>query len=315
MGETANTGIRVQEFIVKQQDMGKRLDVYLSEMLEEYSRSFIQQLIKKEKIKVNGKNSKSNYRVRENDIIKVLIPPPEKISIEPQKMDISIIYEDDYIAVINKPQGMVVHPAPGNYTGTLVNALLYHFDNLSSINGKIRPGIVHRLDKDTSGLLVIAKNDLAHHSLAEQIKDKSVLRVYWALVEKNIKQDTGTINAPIARHPVDRKKMAVVYSPSSREAITHYKVLERFGDYTLVEAKLETGRTHQIRVHMAHIGHPLVGDPVYGSRKQKFNLNGQALHAIKLGLNHPLTKEYMEFTSPLPEYFQKLIENLRKINK
>ena len=162
---------------------------------------------------------------------------------------------------------------------------------------------------------MIAKNDLAHHSLAEQIKDKSVLRVYWALVEKNIKQDTGTINAPIARHPVDRKKMAVVYSPSSREAITHYKVLERFGDYTLVEAKLETGRTHQIRVHMAHIGHPLVGDPVYGSRKQKFNLNGQALHAIKLGLNHPLTKEYMEFTSPLPEYFQKLIENLRKINK
>lgn len=312
MSKAVNESIEMRKFIVKQQDTGKRLDVYLNEILEEYSRSFIQQLIKKENVKVNGKNSKPNYRIRENDIIEVLIPPPENISVEPQKLDINIIYEDDYIAVINKPQGMVVHPAPGNYTGTLVNALLYHFDNLSSINGKIRPGIVHRIDKDTSGLLVIAKNDLAHHSLAKQLGDKTMFRVYWALVEKNIKQDTGTINAPIARHPVDRKKMAVVYSPSSREAITHYKVLERFGDYTLVEAKLETGRTHQIRVHMAHIGHPVVGDPVYGSRKQKFNLNGQALHAIKLGLIHPSTNEYMEFTAPLPDYFKKLIKILRK---
>lgn len=311
MSKTLNADAKVQEFIVKQQDIGKRLDVYLGEMLEEYSRSFIQRLIKEEHVKVNGNNSKANYRVRENDIIEVLIPPPENISIEPQKIDLNIVYEDDFIAVINKPQGMVVHPAPGNYTGTLVNALLYHFDNLSSINGKIRPGIVHRIDKDTSGLLVIAKNDLAHRSLAKQIKDKTMLRVYWALVEKNIKQDVGVINAPIARHPVDRKKMAVVYRPSSREAITHFKVLERYGDYTLVEARLETGRTHQIRVHMSYIGNPIVGDPVYGSKKQKFNLKGQALHAIKLGLIHPATNEYMEFTAPLPDYFKKLIEIFR----
>lgn len=313
MPKTVNMDIKVHEFTAQGQDIGKRLDVCLNEMLKEYSRSFIQRLVKEGNILVNGKNVKPNYRIRENDTIKIIIPPPENISVEPQKIELDIIYEDNDIAVINKPQGMVVHPAPGNYTGTLVNALLYHCDNLSGINGKIRPGIVHRIDKDTSGLLVIAKNDLAHRNLAKQIQDKTAFRVYWAIVERNIKQDKGTINAPIARHPVDRKKMAVVYAPSSREAITHYKVLERFGDYTLVEAKLETGRTHQIRVHMAHIGHPIVGDPVYGSRKQKFNLNGQALHAIKLGLIHPSTNEYMEFTAPLPEYFKNLLEILRKI--
>jgi 23S rRNA pseudouridine1911/1915/1917 synthase len=205
---------------------------------------------------------------------------------------------------------MVVHPAPGNYTGTIVNALLYHCKDLSGINGVIRPGIVHRIDKDTSGILVIAKNDNSHNKLADQLKEHSMTRTYYALVEGNVKQDEGTVNAPIGRHPVDRIKMAIV--KDGREAITHFKVLERFGDYTLVQCNLETGRTHQIRVHMAHLGHPLVGDEVYGYKKQKFKLKGQALHAKELGFIHPSTGQYMEFSSDLPKYFEDLLEKLRK---
>jgi len=311
LSEPTVTDLKIHEFIAEQQDIGKRLDLYLNEIFEEYSRSYLQRLIKEDNVFINGKNVKPNYRIKENDSVKVIIPLPKDISIEPEKIEIDIVYEDSDIIVINKPQGMVVHPAPGNYTGTLVNALMYHCNDLSTINGKIRPGIVHRIDKDTSGLLIVAKNNFSHLCLAKQIQDKTLYRVYWALVENNIKQDNGVINAPIARHPVDRKKMAVVYGPSSREAITHYKVLERYGSYTLVEARLETGRTHQIRVHMAYIGHPVVGDPVYGSRKQKFKLKGQVLHAIKLGVVHPSTKEYMEFTAPLPEYFKNVLEKIK----
>lgn len=300
------------QLIVEQEDQGKRLDLFLSEKQPEYSRSFFQNLIKEKNVLVDGKSEKANYKVKAGQRIQIFIPPPKQISLEPENIPLDIIYEDQDIIVINKPQGMVVHPAPGNYSGTLVNALLYHCDNLSGINGKIRPGIVHRIDKDTSGLLVVAKNDQAHRRLALQIKEKKAFRVYWALVENNIKEDQGTIDAPIARHPVDRKRMAVVHLPQSRPAVTHFKVLERFGEYTLVEARLETGRTHQIRVHMAYIGHPVVGDPVYGSRKQRFKLDGQALHACKLGLVHPTTNEYMEFEAPIPEYFDRLLKTLRR---
>lgn len=299
-------------FEVEQQDDKKRIDVFLSEKISEHSRSYIQKLIRDGFVLVNGQKVKPNFKVKPGCVIDVTIPPPKEISLEPEPMELDIVYEDDDIVVVNKPQGMVVHPAPGNYSGTLVNALLYSCDELSGIGGVIRPGIVHRLDKDTSGLLVVAKNDAAHRNLAQQIKDRTLKRIYWCIVEKNIKEDKGVINAPIGRHPTNRKKMAVVSGPTAKPAITHFKVLERFGEYTLVEARLETGRTHQIRVHMAYIGHPVVGDSVYGSRKQKFDLKGQALHAKKLGLIHPSTGEYMEFEAPLPEYFENLLSILRK---
>lgn len=305
----------VQYLSVDQSHNGMRLDVFLTTRLTGQSRSFLQSLIKEGKVKVDGLTVKANYRLKEGQHIEILMAPPEKISIEPEDIELDIIYQDNDIAVINKPQGMVVHPAPGNYSGTLVNALLYHCDNLSGINGKIRPGIVHRLDKDTSGLIVIAKNDQAHRNLARQIADKSMTRVYWAIVDNNIKEDQGTIDAPIKRHPIHRKKMAVLSGPGSRNAITHFRVLDRFGEYTLVEARLETGRTHQIRVHMSFIQHPIVGDQVYGARKQKFDLKGQALHAIMLGFVHPTKDEYMEFRAPLPEYFTKLLEKLRNFSK
>ncbi|MFO7154225.1 MAG: RluA family pseudouridine synthase [Caldicoprobacter oshimai] len=299
-------------FEVEQADDKKRIDVFLAEKISEYSRSYIQKLIKDGLVLVNGEKVKPNFKVKPGCIIDVTIPPPQEISLQPEPMELDIVYEDDDIVVVNKPQGMVVHPAPGNYSGTLVNALLYSCDELSGIGGIIRPGIVHRLDKDTSGLLVVAKNDAAHRSLAQQLKDRTLKRVYWCIVEKNIKGDKGVINAPIGRHPINRKKMAVLNAPTAKPAVTHFKVLERFGEYTLVEARLETGRTHQIRVHMAYIGHPVVGDSVYGSRKQKFNLKGQVLHAKKLGLIHPSTGEYMEFEAPLPEYFENLLDILRK---
>jgi 23S rRNA pseudouridine1911/1915/1917 synthase len=299
-------------FEIAQADDKKRIDVFLTEKIPEHSRSYIQKLIKDGLVLVNGEKVKPNFKVKPGCIIDVTIPPPQEISLQPEPMELDIVYEDDDIVVVNKPQGMVVHPAPGNYSGTLVNALLYSCDELSGIGGVIRPGIVHRLDKDTSGLLVVAKNDAAHRSLAQQIRDRTLKRVYWCIVEKNIKEDKGVINAPIGRHPTNRKKMAVVNLPTAKPAITHFKVLERFGEYTLVEARLETGRTHQIRVHMAYIGHPVVGDSVYGSRKQKFNLKGQVLHAKKLGLIHPSTGEYMEFEAPLPEYFENLLDILRR---
>lgn len=288
-----------------------RIDILLKERLIDLSRSQIQKLIEDGNIKVNHKTVKSNYKTRFNDIITVDIPQPKPLEIAAEDIEIEIIYEDEDIAIINKPQGMVVHPAAGNYSGTLVNALLSRCTNLSGINGVIRPGIVHRIDKDTSGILVIAKNDKAHRVLSEQIKEHTVNRIYIALVEGVIKEDSGAVDQPIARHPIDRKKMAIV--KNGRNAITHYKVLEHFKGYTLIEAKLETGRTHQIRVHMAYLGHPLVGDPVYGYKKQRFSLKGQALHAKTLGFIHPSTGNYVEFTSPLPEYFEKLLVILRNL--
>jgi 23S rRNA pseudouridine1911/1915/1917 synthase len=292
------------------EEAGVRLDVFLAGKIPSLSRSHIQNIIKEKLVKVDGRPVKSNHRVKEGEHISVSVPPPRAITIEPENILIDIIYEDKDIIVINKSQGMVVHPAVGNYSGTLVNALLFRCKELSGINGEIRPGIVHRIDKDTSGLLVVAKNDMAHRDLAMQIKAKTPTRIYRAIVHKNVKTDKGTVCAPIGRHPSERKKMAVI--AGGREAVTHYTVLERFGDYTYIEARLETGRTHQIRVHMAYIGHPLVGDKVYGVKKEKFQLAGQTLHAAQLALKHPRTGEYMEFNAPLPEYFENLLMLLRK---
>ncbi|AEM78910.1 RluA family pseudouridine synthase [Thermoanaerobacter wiegelii] len=292
----------------EKEDEGKRIDVFLAAELD-YTRSYIKKLIVDELVFVNGKTVKPSYKVKENDEVVVNIPEAEKIDVLPENIPLDILYEDDDIIVINKPQGMVVHPAPGNYSGTLVNALLYHCKNLSGINGILRPGIVHRLDKDTSGVMVVAKNDKAHISLSNQIKERSVFKKYVAIVEGVIKHEEGKIEALIGRHPVDRKKMAVI--EDGRYALTLYKVLERFKENTLVEAVIKTGRTHQIRVHMAYIGHPVVGDPVYGFKKQKFKLEGQALHSHVLGFMHPTKGVYMEFEAPLPEYFVRLIEILR----
>ncbi len=288
-----------------------RIDKYICEHIEDLSRSYVQKIIQDGLVKANDKVVKSNYKVNMNDVIIVEIPEPEKLEVEAENIPIDIVYEDDDLLLVNKPQGMVVHPAPGNYTGTLVNALMFHCgDNLSAINGVIRPGIVHRIDKDTSGLLIVAKNNNAHVKLAEQIKEHSVTRKYIALVYSNIKEDKGTIDLPIGRHPIDRKKMTVT-SKNSRNAVTHFKVLERFNQYTYIECKLETGRTHQIRVHMNHIGHPIVADPVYGRKKDKFKLNGQVLHAKLLGFVHPRTCEYMEFEVEPPAYFEKVLNTLR----
>lgn len=299
----------IEMFIANELDINKRLDLFLSEKFEQMSRSYVQGLIENESVTVNNKVKKSNYKLKFGDEISVEVPTPVELQVEGENIPIDTIYEDSDVIVVNKPQDMVVHPAPGNYTGTLVNALLYHCKDLSGINGVIRPGIVHRIDKDTTGILVVAKNDNAHNKLAEQLKNHSMTRTYYALVEGNVKQDEGIVNAPIGRHPVDRIKMAVV--KDGREAVTHYKVIERFGDYTLVKCNLETGRTHQIRVHMAHIGHPLVGDNVYGYKKQKFNLKGQVLHAKELGFIHPTSGEYIHFDSELPKYFIELLEKLR----
>jgi 23S rRNA pseudouridine1911/1915/1917 synthase len=300
----------IQKFVVDEIDEDKRLDLYLSKQLEDMSRSYIQKLIEKGKVKINNQEMKTKkYKVIENDEIIIEIPQPEVLKIEPENIPIEMVYEDDDLLVVNKPQGMVVHPAPGNYHKTLVNALMYHCKNLSSINGVIRPGIVHRIDKDTSGLLMVAKSDQAHKGLAEQLKEHSINRRYIALVHGNIKEETGTICAPIGRHPVDRLKMAVV-DRNGKEATTHFTVLKRWKEYTLIEAKLETGRTHQIRVHMAYIKHPLVGDPIYGPKKQKFRLNGQLLHARVIGFIHPIKEECMEFTADLPEYFRDIIRIL-----
>lgn len=299
--------------IIVGEDDGERIDYYLANELDEVSRSYIQKLIKEEFIKVNSKEVKAKYLVKQGDEIVVTLPKPKKLDIKAEKLPIDIVYEDDDVAVINKPQGMVVHPAPGNYSGTLVNALLYQLNSLSDINGVIRPGIVHRIDKDTSGLLMIAKNNLSHKELSKQLKEHSITRRYHTLVYGNFKEDKGTIDAPIGRHPIDRKKMAIV-ERNGKEAVTHFKVLERFNEYTLVEAKLETGRTHQIRVHMSYIKHPVVGDPVYGVKKERFNLKGQLLHAKILGFIHPTKREYMEFNSELPSYFVRILEILRSQN-
>lgn len=301
------------QFIALEQDENKRADVFLNDNLSDISRSRIQKLIDENKITINGKNINKNYKLKKGDLLKIFLDKPKEIDIKPQNIPINIIYEDKDIILINKPQNMVVHPAAGNYEGTLVNALMYHCkDNLSGINGDLRPGIVHRIDKDTSGILVIAKNDNAHQKLAEQLAEHSMTRVYYAIVIGNLKEDVGTIDAPIGRHHTDRKKMAVT-NKNSKNAITHYTVLERFKKYTLVKLQLETGRTHQIRVHMAYIGHPLLGDEVYGIKKQPYKLLGQVLHAKVLGFIHPTKNEYIEFETELPDYFKDLIQKLRKI--
>ena len=297
------------DFKVEENSVGMRLDVFIANEFEDKSRSYIQGIIEKENVTVNGKCRKSNFKLKLNDTIDLSIPDPVELNVKAEDIPLDIIYEDSDVIVINKPQDMVVHPAPGNYSGTLVNALLNHCTDLSGINGVLRPGIVHRIDKDTSGALVVAKNDNAHNSLAAQLKDHSMTRSYLALVEGLIKDDEGMVDAPIGRHSKDRIKMAIV--ESGKKAVTHYKVIERFEGYTLVECNLETGRTHQIRVHMAKIGHPLVGDLIYGFKKQKFNLKGQVLHAKRLGFIHPTTNKYMEFDSPIPTYFEKLITKLR----
>ncbi|MBL4931040.1 RluA family pseudouridine synthase [Clostridium paridis] len=294
---------------VNEEFVDMRIDKYLSEVLTDKSRSFIQELIDSKNVLVNEKNIKSSYKLKINDVVSVELPEATNLQVEAENIPLDIIYEDKDVIVVNKPQGMVVHPAPGNYTGTLVNALLFHCKDLSGINGVIRPGIVHRIDKDTSGVLVIAKNDQSHSFLSKQLKDHSMKREYIALVEGRVKDLKGTVNAPIGRHPKERIKMAIV--EDGREAITHYEVIEVYDKCTLIKCNLETGRTHQIRVHMAKIGHPLVGDPVYGFKKQKTSTNGQMLHARVLGFIHPSTKEYMEFSSELPEYFQEAIKKLR----
>ena len=294
------------------QNPGERIDRFLSKDLETLSRSYLQKLLKDGDISVNGKPVKANYKVSEGDEIQVRIPEPESPDILPENIPLDILYEDDDILVVNKPKGMVVHPAPGHYSHTLVNAVMYHCgERLSGINGVLRPGIVHRIDMDTTGSLLICKNDHAHQILAEELKEHSITRRYHAIVHGNIKEDTGTVNAPIGRHPVDRKKMSTK-SPNGRHAVTHYKVLERFGDYTYIECELETGRTHQIRVHMASIGHPILGDAVYGPAKCPYKLQGQTLHAKILGIMHPTTGEYMEFDAPLPDYFSDLLQRLRR---
>lgn len=299
----------IELYVDELETEAERLDAYLSRELDEVSRSYIQKIIKEKMVLVNNKEKKSSYLVKEGDIIIVNLPEPKKLEILAEDIPLDIVYQDNALVIINKPQDMVVHPAPGNYTGTLVNALLYHMDNLSSINGVIRPGIVHRLDKDTSGLLVVAKSDMAHRILSEDLKARDVKRVYITLVHGNLSKDEGTINAPIGRNPKDRKKMAVT-NENSKEAITNYRVLERYNNYTLVEVSLQTGRTHQIRVHMAHINHPVVGDPVYSNGKNEFKLEKQMLHAFKLGFNHPIEKKKMEFKVDLPDYFKNVLNTL-----
>ncbi len=299
-----------KNYTIEEENVGKRLDLFISENDVDMSRSFVQGIIEKQQVKVNGQIRKSNYKLKVGDRVQVELAEPVELQVEAEDIPLDIIYEDSDVIVINKPQDMVVHPAPGNYTGTLVNGLLHHCKDLSGINGVIRPGIVHRIDKDTSGVLVVAKNDKSHNSLAMQLKDHSMKRTYYAIVEGIVKEEEGTVRTNIGRHPIERIKMAVV--KDGKEAITNYKVLERFKSNTLVECRLETGRTHQIRVHMAHLHHPLIGDQVYGYKKQKFKLQGQALHAKNLGFIHPTTGEYMEFDSQLPKYFQDILDKLRK---
>lgn len=289
---------------------GERLDVFLARKYPEMSRSHLQKLITAEEVLINGKSRKANYKLSEGELVSLCLPEPEVINISPENIPLDILYEDSDIIVINKPRGMVVHPAAGVTTGTLVNALLAHCDDLSGINGVIRPGIVHRLDKDTSGVMVAAKNDAAHINLSEQIKNKTAKRVYWAIVFGNIKESSGTINGDIGRNPNDRQKMAIV-TANGKPATTKFKVLERFGQYTLIECRLLTGRTHQIRVHMTSIGHPLVGDPKYGRGKSPFKIQGQALHSLNLTLVHPKTGEEMIFEAPLPEDMKKILSAMR----
>lgn len=299
-------------FCVTEEMEDNRIDKCLMELMDSLSRTYIQKLIKEGCVLVGGAPVKANYRVRAEDLLKFSVPEAAEPDIRPENIPLDILYEDSDVLVVNKPKGMVVHPAPGHYEGTLVNALLYYCkDSLSGINGILRPGIVHRIDRDTTGSLLVCKNDFAHTSIARQLKEHSITRRYVAIVHGVCREDEGTINAPIGRHPTDRKKMAVIKS-GGKEAITHYRVLERFRDYTYIECRLETGRTHQIRVHMASLGHPLLGDQVYApGRRSPFSLQGQTLHAQVLGFVHPRSGTYIETMAPLPDYFSKLIETLQ----
>ncbi len=302
----------IRRFEVTEDGAGVRMDKYLSGLVPEFSRSYLQRLIQEERVRVDGRPVRGKEKAVPGAVIELDVPEAVEPRIEPEDLPLKILYEDKDVILVNKPKGMVVHPAAGHTSGTLVNALLFHCKGeLSGINGVLRPGIVHRIDRDTTGVLIACKNDRAHNCLAEQLKEHTVTRRYRALVCGNIKENEGTVDAPIGRHPTDRKKMAVVRS-GGREAVTHYRVLERFGNYTYIECRLETGRTHQIRVHMAGMGHPLLGDQVYGRVKAPFRLEGQTLHAMILGFMHPSSGEYMEFEAPLPEYFAALLETLQR---
>lgn len=290
----------------------ERIDKCIHEVIDNFSRSFIQKLIKEGNVLVNGNTIKANYVAKTDDAVVMNIPDAIEPDILPEDIPLDILYEDEDILIVNKPKDMVVHPAAGHTSGTLVNAIMFHCkDNLSGINGVLRPGIVHRIDKDTTGSLIICKNDMAHNAIAEQLKEHSITRKYRAIVVGRVTNDEGTIDAPIGRHPNDRKKMSINHQNGKR-AVTHYKVLERFDKYSYVECQLETGRTHQIRVHMTSIGHPLLGDSVYSNAKFPFHLSGQTLHAMVIGFVHPRTGQYIEFEAPLPDYFEKLLSNLRK---
>ncbi|MDO4261589.1 MAG: RluA family pseudouridine synthase [Eubacteriales bacterium] len=297
----------------EERHQGQRLDRFLDELLPEQSRSYLQKLIREGNVLVNGAVQKASFKIAEGDLVTAELPELREPEVEPEDIPLDVLYEDDSLLMINKPKGMVVHPAAGHAGGTLVNAVLHHCrGSLSGINGVQRPGIVHRIDKDTTGVLVVCKNDAAHNHVAAQLKDHTITRKYRAIVCGVIREDEGTVDAPIGRHPSDRKRMAAGVRNGKR-AVTHYRVLERFRGYTYVECRLETGRTHQIRVHMASIHHPLLGDPVYGSGKNPYHLEGQALHAMTLGLIHPDTGEYVEAEAPLPPYFEALLEKLRKL--
>lgn len=304
--------IETQVYEVDTAGAGRRLDQYLSECEPELTRSYLQKLIRDGSVLLEGRPAKAGVKLSQGMKIELTIPEAKELEILPEDLPLDILYEDRDVILVNKPKGMVVHPSAGHHTGTLVNALLFHCQGeLSGINGILRPGIVHRIDRDTTGVLIACKNDRAHNALAGQLKEHTITRRYRALVCGNLKEDEGTVDAPIGRHPVERKKMAVVRS-GGKQAVTHYRVLERFGAYTYIECRLETGRTHQIRVHMASIGHPLLGDEVYGRGKNPFHLEGQTLHAMVLGFVHPSTGEYMEFEAPLPEYFEELLRKLRR---
>ena len=301
------------ELVLSEREEGIRLDKVLAERLPDLTRTAIQRLLEEEQGLINGKPAAKNRKGRAGDSVAVRIPDPEPLCLQAENVPLDIVYEDDDLLVVNKPQGMVVHPAPGNYQGTLVNALLAHCGNsLSGINGVIRPGIVHRIDKDTSGLLMVAKNDFAHQGLARQIKEHSFRREYEAVVIGRMKQESGVVNAPIGRHPIDRKKMAVT-EKNSKEAVTYFRVIAEYPGYTHIRLRLETGRTHQIRVHMAYLGHPVAGDPVYGPRKPDLGLKGQCLHARLVGFVHPRDGRYLEFESPLPDYFTRLLTKLEQL--
>ncbi len=299
-----------QEIFVGEDGTDDRIDKFLAEQCEELSRSFLQKLLKSGEVSVNGQAVKASFRLSEGDLIVFKVPEAAKPEILPEPIPLDILYEDEDVILINKPKGMVVHPAAGHYSGTLVNALMYHCrDSLSGINGVLRPGIVHRIDMDTTGVIIACKNDVSHRSIAEQLKEHSITRRYQAIVHGRLKTDEGTVDAPIGRNPQDRKKMSI-NDRNGKPAVTHYHVLNRFRDYTHIECRLETGRTHQIRVHMASIGHPLLGDAVYGPARCPYRLEGQTLHAGVLGFVHPRSGEYMEFSAPLPEYFEKLLRTL-----